>query len=33
LTYGISKFIGGIISDVLPSDILFTCSLFLASIL
>ena len=32
LSYGISKFIGGILSDALPSDILFTCSLLFASI-
>jgi len=32
LTYSISKFIGGILSDVLPSDSLFICSLLFASI-
>ena len=32
LTYGISMFIGGILSNVLPSHLLFTCSLLFASI-
>ena len=32
LTYGISKFVGGILSDIVPSDLLFGVSMLFASI-
>lgn len=32
ITYGISKLVGGVVSDFLPADILFAAGLFLAAL-
>jgi OPA family sugar phosphate sensor protein UhpC-like MFS transporter len=32
IAYGISKFVGGVVSDFLPADILFSAGLFLAAL-
>jgi sugar phosphate permease len=32
IAYGVSKFVGGVVSDFLPADILFAAGLFLAAL-